>query len=118
MDIEDYSAIDFQQNILLVLYGWGLGLWCLAPLSTIFHWLYRGGQFYWLKETTGLPQGSDKQHFMLYELLTFTVNYIYHTFALYVYYSAHLLLKQNRHKPNQELVISVYCLNVDIHDVF
>jgi len=93
MDIEDYSAIDFQQNILLVLYGWGLGLWCLTPLSTIFQ-LYRGGQFYWwrkpeyLEKTTDLSQVTDKQHFMVYELLIFTVNYIRHTFALYVYYSA------------------------------
>jgi len=40
------EALSFEVECHLAIWGVGLELWCLTPLSTIVQ-LYRGVQFYW-----------------------------------------------------------------------
>ena len=82
----------------------GYGLWCLMPLSKIFH-LYHGGQSYWRRKpeypekTTDLQQVTDKHHQIMlcrlhlpwvgFELTMLVVIGTDYTIRLYVTYMEH-----------------------------
>ena len=111
----------------------GLGVWCLMPLSTIFH-LYRGGQFYWWRkpeypeETTDLSQVTDsldliimyRMHLVMSVVRTHNLigtdcmggKFNYHvitTMTTLIYYKS-----QQKHNKRNKMEINEYHVTVGI----
>jgi hypothetical protein len=60
-----FSLVNYQYNPIRN----NIGLWCLAPLSAIFH-LYRGIQFYWWRKSDDLYHIMYRVHFTMSRIRT------------------------------------------------
>jgi hypothetical protein len=100
--------------------GWGVGLCCFMPHSTIFQ-LYHGSLFYWwrklqyLKKTTDLSQVTDKLYHKILYLVHLAPHFNQGKHQLYInFQQVHVLIKE------LHFLLSEYILNwiISLHAIF